>query len=136
MKRLLPIIILASTSLAELPSGYVQYTYLQGNGTDARVVTDYTPTPNYDTIKAVVEWPSGAFDRNQAIWCARENGAVNTWTLFALKDGNNGYKYRFDYATSQAANLAPALATDVKYTITAEGRIFNSVGENGQTHQT
>ena len=134
MKRLIPIIILASSvALAELPSGYVEYTYLQGNGVDARVVTDYMPTPNYDTIKAVVEWPSGVFDHNQAIWCAREIGAVTTCTLFALKDGNNGYKYRFDYASSQVANLSPALATDVKYTITAEGRIFNSVGENGQT---
>ena len=132
MKRLLPIILLTSSALAELPSGYVQYTYLQGNGTDARVVTDYTPTPNYDTIKAVVEWPSGAFDHNQAIWCAREDGKVKTWTLFALKDGNNGYKYRFDYGSSQSGYLTPALSTDVKYTITVEGRILNSVCENGQ----
>ena len=133
MKRLLPIMILASSALAELPSGYVQYTYLQGNGEDARVVTDYMPTPNYDTIKTVVEWPSDTFTRNQAIWCARENGAVKTWTLFALKDGNNGYKYRFDYGSSQSAYLTPALATDVRYAITTEGRKLTSSGENGQS---
>ena len=54
---------------AALPSGYMEFEYIQGNGIDARIITDYTPKPNQDKVEAVVSFPSGALDKNQAIWC-------------------------------------------------------------------
>ena len=70
-----------------LPAGYTEVEYIQGNGTDARIVTDYTPAPNTDKMEAVVEWPSGLQNANHAIWCARgSDSQVNSWTLFATKD--------------------------------------------------
>ena len=104
----------------EMPSGYTEIEYIQGPG-NARIVTDYMPQPNTDKIEAVVEWPSGTLNANQAVWCARGNGTqVDSWTLFYLND--NG-KFRFDYmpsgnAVSLQPNFAPSALT--KYTITAE----------------
>ena len=104
-----------------LPAGYTEVEYIQGNGTDARIVTDYTPAPNTDKMEAVVEWPSGLQNANHAIWCARGSDTqVNSWTLFAIKDNT---KFRYDYMPSgHAVSLVPdfTIATGTKYTITAE----------------
>ena len=104
-----------------LPAGYTEVEYIQGNGTDARIVTDYTPAPNTDKMEAVVEWPSGLQNANHAIWCARgSDSQVNSWTLFATKDNT---KFRYDYMPSgHAVSLVPdfTIATGTKYTITAE----------------
>ena len=104
-----------------LPSGYTEVEYIQGNGSSARIVTDYMPQPNTDKIEAVVEWPANtiAANVNQAIWCARGNGTqVDSWTLFEL-----GTQFRFDYMPSgHAVSLTPNFLTvaGTKYTITAE----------------
>ena len=125
----------------ELPSGYTEVEYIQGNGSNARIVTDYTPQPNNDKIEAVIEFPSGiaAFTVSQAIWCSRGNDTqVDSWTLFYIKDNN---KFRYDYMPSgHAVSLVPNFAntTDTKYTITAEDNTvtYSSNGTVLDSHYT
>ena len=129
-------IVSATTAVASLPSGYVECEFIQGNGSNARIVIDdYTPTPNDDKIEAVVSFPAGTLNQTQTIWCSRGNDLlVATWTLWVLND--SGYKFRFDYGTNDAGqNLTPVLsATDDKLTVTAEGPTFTSSGGQTQTH--
>lgn len=124
----------AFSATAALPSGYTQYTYIKGDGSTAKLVTDYTPTPNSDKIEAEISFPSGTLDQSQCIWCARGTStSTATWTLFVAN--SSGYKFRFDYGNSGGNWLTPALsATDVKYTVTADGPAFTWSGGNGQTH--
>ena len=124
----------ATAAFAALPSGYMEFEYIQGNGSNARIVTDYIPKPNLDKIEAVVEFPSSTLGANQVVWCARYNAQNTTWTLFVRDDS----QYRFDYGSPSAvsATLSPALVEGVKYTVTAEGNEFRSSGTNGQTHAT
>lgn len=125
----------ATTAVASLPSGYVECEYIQGNGSDAKIVTDYTPTPNSDKIEAVISFPAGALNQTQCIWCSRGSDLqVKTWSLFVLDD--SGYKFRFDYGTNDVGqNLTPVLsATDDKLTVTAEGPTFTSSGGQSSTH--
>ena len=120
---------------AALPSGYLEFEYIQGNGSNARIVLDdYTPTPNYDKIEAVVSFPAGTLNQTQTIWCSRGNGLTTaTWTLFVAN--SSGYKCRFDYGNSEGNWLTPVLsATDVKYTVTADGPAFTSSAGQSQTH--
>jgi len=115
-----------------IPAGYTEIEYIQGNGSNARIVTDYTPQPNTDKIEAVVEWPANtlAANVNHAVWCARgATTTTDTWTLFAL-----GTNFRFDYKATPGTTLTPALATGTKYTVAAEGNVFTWSGGNGQTH--
>ena len=123
----------ATTAVASLPSGYMECEYIQGNGSDARIVTDYTPTPNDDKIEAVVSFPAGTLDQSHTIWCSRGTTTTTaTWTLFALTSGK---AFRFDYGNTTGTGLTPALSdTDVKYTITAEGPTFNSSGGQTKTY--
>ena len=104
-----------------IPAGYTEIEYIQGNGLNTRIVTDYTPQPNIDKIEAVVEWPANTLNAHQAVWCSRGNDTqVDSWTLFYIKDNN---KFRYDYMPSgHAVSLVPNFAntTDTKYTITAE----------------
>ena len=115
----------------QMPTGYTEVEYIQGDGLDARILTDYVPTPNYDKIEAVVEFPDNSFANasSHTVWCARNNGTTKTWSAFVVYN-----KYRFDYASTQSDYLTPTLATGVKYTITADGPAFSSSGSNGQTH--
>ena len=123
----------ATTVVASLPSGYVECEFIQGNGSDARIVTDYTPTPNDDKIEAVVSFPAGTLNQTQTIWCSRgATTATDTWSLFVL---NSSYMFRFDYGSKTGTALTPVLSdTDVKYTVTADGNVFTWSGGNGQTH--
>ena len=120
----------------ELPTGYTEVEYIQGNGTNARIVTDYIPNPQTDKVEAVVEWPSSVSDAlagNQGVWCARGNGTLSdTWTLHML--GNSGGKFRFDYKSTSGDLLEPALSADVKYTVTADRNVVSWSGGSGQTH--
>ncbi len=128
------ITLLSAAANAALPAGYTQCEFIQGNGSNARIVTDYTPTPNYDKIEAVVSFPAGTLNQTQTIWCSR--GATTTtatWTLFVLN--SSGYKFRFDYGSTTGTALTPVLSdTDVKYTVTADGNVFTWSGGNGQTY--
>ena len=127
----------ATAAFAALPSGYMEFEYIQGNGIDARIITDYTPKPNQDKIEAVVSFPSGTLDKNQAIWCARgKDSRDKTYTLFALRDSSdNKYKFRFDYKATTDAYLTPSLADDDgKYTVTADRNVFTWSGGNGKTY--
>ena len=119
-----------------IPAGYTEVEYIQGNGSNARIVTDYVPTPNADKIEAVVEWPANtlAANVNHAVWCARgATTTTDTWTLFAL-GSSSGTNLRFDYKVTVGSNLTPALAIGTKYTVAAEGNVFTWSGGNGQTH--
>jgi hypothetical protein len=104
-----------------IPAGYTEIEYIQGNGSNTRIVTDYTPQPNTDKIEAVVEWPVNTLNANQAVWCSRGNDTqVNSWTLFYINDNK---KFRYDYMPNgHAVSLTPEFTTSTgtKYTITAE----------------
>ena len=119
-----------------IPAGYTEVEYIQGNGLNARIVTDYTPQPNTDKIEAVVEWPANTLNANQAVWCSRGNGTqADSWTLFYLNDNT---KFRFDYMPNgHAVSLTPdfTAATGTKYTITAEDNTV-TYSANGAVLQT
>ena len=115
-----------------LPAGYTEVEYIEGNGTDARIVTDYVPTPNADKIDAVVSFPT--LDTTQrAIWCARASFNSSSWTLFV----NNAKKFRFDYGNTVSQYADVGLATNLKYTVTAAGNQFSFTSATqygGYTH--
>ena len=123
---------LSATAFGALPSGYTQYTYIQGDGSSARIVIDdYTPTPNNDKIEAVLEFPS--LDKTMNVWCARGSGASDaTWSLFVLN--SSGYKFRFDYSSTANRYVASALSANTQYTVTADGPTFTWSGGTGTTH--
>ena len=126
----------AQASGAWFIEGYTEVEYIQGNGKDARIVTDYIPNPQTDKIEAVVEWPANAFANNvnHAIWCARGiTTTTDSWTLFALGSAS-GTNFRFDYKSTPSASLTPALATGTKYTVTAERNVFTWSGGDSYTH--
>ena len=116
-----------------LPSGYTEVEYIQGNGY-VRITTDYTPNPTTDKAEAVVEWPNGTLNNNQAVWCARVGSGANnaSWTLFLLN--SSGYKFRFDYSNAAGNYLTPAVAADTKYTVTVDRNVITWSGGEGQTH--
>ena len=71
-----------------LPAGYTEIEYIQGNGLNTRIVTDYTPQPNTDKIEAVVEWPTDTLNANQAVWCSRgDDTQVNSWGSSCISVG-------------------------------------------------
>ena len=117
-----------------LPAGYTEVEYIQGNGSNARIVTDYTPNPSTDKIELEVEWPANTLGVNQAIWCARgSDTTVNTWTMFMLgKDGDN--KLRFDYKSTVSALLTPAVSVGTKYTVTVDRNAATWTGGDGYSH--
>ncbi len=114
-----------------LPAGYTEVEYIQPSG-NARIITDYTPTPNADKIEAVVEFPT--LDTTQrAIWCARASFNSSTWTLFV----NAGKKFRFDYGNTVSQIADVVLTTDQRYTVTAASNQFSFVSASqsgGYTH--
>ncbi len=119
-----------------LPEGYTEIEYIQGNGSDACIFTDYTPQPNTDKIEAVIEWPEGMLDINQTIWCSRgETSIKDTWTLFFL---NTDKCFRFDYGpqgsvAQEKSNFKPSAGK--KYTITAEDNTI-TYSANGSVLET
>ncbi|MBO4709613.1 MAG: hypothetical protein J5727_07540 [Kiritimatiellae bacterium] len=117
-----------------LPSGYTEVEYIQGNGSSARIVTDYVPNPTTDKIELVAEWPSGTLNANQAVWCARGSDTnVKTWTLFMLNQSGN--KFRFDYNSNVNTFFSNAVADDTKYTVTVDGNVATWDGPgNGCSH--
>ena len=116
-----------------LPSGYTEVEYIQGDG-NVRITTDYTPNPTTDKVEAVVEWPDGTLNNNQAVWCARVGSGANnaSWTLFLLN--SSGYKFRFDYSNAAGNYLTPAVTADTKYTVTVDRNVITWSGGEGQTH--
>ena len=116
---------------ARIPEGHTEIEYIQGNGSDARIVTDYIPNPATDKIEAVFQFPAStlANNVNHTIWCARTDGNVKTWTLFVLNKA-----YRFDYNTTQNSVSGTDLNTTEIYTVTADGNEFSSSGSNGSSH--
>ena len=103
-----------STHAATLPSEYKALLYIEGTGTQY-INTGYTPQST-DTIEEEVEFSSTG--SNQAFWCARKDGAVDTFTFFWLTSG-----LRFDYNTAQSAiPLATfTAAVGTRYRVKADG---------------
>lgn len=120
-----------AASAAVLPTGYTELGYIQGNGSDSRIVTDYTPDPSTDKIEAVVEFPT--LDKPMAIWCARGATAnTNTWSMLAMGSGD---RLRFDYGAYCDCNkfFTSAPAVNTTYTITADRNMatLNGAGSVG-----
>jgi hypothetical protein len=103
-----------SAHAATLPSEYKALLYIEGTGTQY-INTGYTPQST-DTIEEEVEFSSTG--SNQAFWCARKDGAVDTFTFFWLTSG-----LRFDYNTAQSAiPLATfTAAVGTRYRVKADG---------------
>ena len=124
-----PAVPLAAIAAGKLPAGYTEVEYIQGNGS-SRIVTDYTPNPQKDKVEAVVNFTAKTF--HQAVWCARDSGSADTWTLFMFKLSDDRYQFRFDYGTvgSQYPNFN--VSTNTKYTITAEGNTITYAVDGSQ----
>jgi len=118
-----------------LPYGYTEVEYVKGNGSNCRIVSDYTPNPTTDKIEAVVEFASNP-TADQLVWCARGNGdTTKTWSLYVLKDTtDNLYKFRFDYNSTAGTVCTPAVSAGTKYTVTVDRNEFTWSGGEGQTH--
>ena len=122
---------IAAFAAGTLPAGYTEVEYIQGNGTNARILTDYTPNPATDKIEAVVEFPS--LDATMNVWCARgSTPSTATWSLFVLN--SSGYKFRFDYNNTAGNYATTALSANTKYTVTADGPTFTWSGGTGASH--
>ena len=113
-----------------LPAGYTEVQYILGNSAKY-IKTNYTPNPTTDKAEVVVEWPdSSSISGNQAIWCARNNGNVTTWTHFLI-----GSKIRFDYNTTTGTQLNPEVVAGTRYTNTVDRNVITWSGSNeSQTH--
>ena len=65
----------AATALAvALPDGYTPLDYIQGDGTAALILTDYTPVPALDRVNAKFELTSTT--ANSTIFCSRGNNTT------------------------------------------------------------
>ena len=116
---------------ARIPEGYTEIEFIKGNGSNARIVTDYVPTPNADKIEAVVSFPT--LDKAMTIWCARGSSTTTaSWTMFMLND--SGYKLRLDYGSVNNKYFAPTLSANTKYMVTAEGNVGTWTNGTGVTH--
>ena len=119
---------------AALPEGYTRLQYIQSvRSGSTRIVTNYTPQPNNDIIEAVFEPVQIAANVNQAIWCARGNGATaNTCTFFII-----GTQFRFDYGNGTTATGTPfgEAATENIYTVVASNNVVTVNGVVGQTFE-
>ncbi len=113
------VVSLTASAAGVLPKGYTEIEYIQGNGSNARIVTDYTPVPGKDKIEAEVEFPT--LD-TATIWCARgSTSSTDTWSLFML---NN--TFRFDYFNDTTKVIAGfTCAADKRYKVVAEGCKFD-----------
>lgn len=105
-----------SSNAGLLPEGYSEVEYIQGNGKDARILTNYTPVPSTDKIEAVIDWPNDIRTTHEAIWCAREASTTKAWSLFYIKDNK---KFRFDYGETMSSLVPKFEISSRKYTITA-----------------
>lgn len=110
-----------------LPEGYTEIEYIQGNGSNARIVTDYTPVPGKDKIEAEVEFPT--LD-TATIWCARGSTAsTDTWSLF-MSDNT----FRFDYFNDTTRKVAGfTCAANKRYKVVAEGCKFDIYSDGSRS---
>lgn len=120
----IPTVPLAVFAAGKLPAGYTEVEYIRGNGS-SRIVTDYTPNPQTDRVEAVVNFTAKTF--HQSVWCARDAGANDTWTLFMIKVADDVYQFRFDYGTAGSQYASFNVSTNIKYTITAEANTITYV---------
>lgn len=113
-----------------LPAGYTEVRYIQGDGSKY-IKTNYTPNPTTDKVEAVVEWPdSTSLSGNQAIWCARNNENVKTWTHLLISG-----KIRLDYNTTTGTQLTPDVVAGTIYTNTVDRNVITWSGSNdSQAH--
>ena len=116
----------AAQAAGTLPTGYTEVRYIQGDGSNARIVTDYTPNHLTDKIEAVVSWT--AVDQSATIWCSRgATSSTDSWTVFMVN--NSGYKFRLDYGTGKDGYASPlTVAANTIYTVTAEDKRIDVVG--------
>ena len=109
---------LTASAAGVLPKGYTEIEYIQGNGSNARIVTNYTPVPGKDKIEAEVEFPT--LD-TATIWCARGSTAsTDTWSLFMVDN-----KFRFDYFNDTTRKVDFTCAANKRYKVVAEGCKFD-----------
>ena len=119
-----------------VPSGYTQYTFIQGDGASGRIlIDDYTPTANSDKIEAMVSFPSGTLSAQQ-IWCAcGTTSTTATWSLYVNANSATAYKLRLDYGNATGTAVDGALKdSDLKYRVMAEGTNFVWSGGVGQSY--
>ena len=118
---------LTASAAGVLPEGYTEVEYIQGNGSNARIVTDYTPVPGKDKIEAEVEFPT--LD-TATIWCARGSTAsTDAWSLFMLDN-----TFRFDYFNDTIRKVAGfTCAANKRYKVVAEGCKFDFYSDGSRS---
>ena len=112
-----------SVAAGELPLGYEQVAYIQGDGQTGYILTDYVPQPNRDKI--VIEFELANLSKNSALWCTRSYVSSPkqnaTWEMFHLP----GTGFRMDYKTDESANrtiFGNSASSNTRYTLTTAGR--------------
>lgn len=106
-----------------LPAEYQQVEYIKANG-NCQVRTGITPACT-DTIE--MTWLQNTVSGNQALWCARNDGAVTTFTAFSI-----GNKVRFDRNNNKVTG-ANAITVNTKYKIVANGNTLAGTVTNADT---
>ena len=108
-------------------ASYTELEYIQGTGSTGKqwIYTGFTPTSETRLEMKVRFMSIGA---NQAIYCARTSGDVDSLTGFLMQNGN----LRFDYRVADTGRtLSDKMAVDTDYVIVVDGRT-QAVSANGQ----
>ena len=108
-------------------ASYTELEYIQGTGSTGKqwIYTDFTPTSSTRLEMKVRFMSIGA---NQAIYCARKSGDVDSLTGFLMQNGN----LRFDYKVGDTGRtLSDKMAVDTDYMIVVDGGT-QAVSANGQ----
>jgi len=118
---------LAHGGFAALPAGYTRLEYVQGNGTDAYLESNFTPNPQTD--KVVMEVALTDRTQNQTMFsCRAFNNPQKSWTLFLL----GGQGWRFDYV-SAGTTTTDTQPIGSRITLTVDKNIFSSSTGVGRT---
>ena len=116
----------ALSANAALPTGYTQYTYIQGNATVSGgsttaenagyVITDIYLDPSRDTIDAVFQ--IGAEQSRKTMWCARGTGDTPSALSLLYNHSSNQRGFLFQYNALTPDNCRSSNTYDPGETIT------------------
>jgi len=113
----------AAKGFAALPSGYTRVQYVQGNGTDAYLESNFALVPATDKIVCEVE-PT-AVNINQSVFSSRGNLNANPlWCLTLRSDNGGSIRYDFNVTGTPTGSIIAG----TRYTFTAEGNTLKWSG--------
>ena len=122
---------------AALPSDYVELQFIKGTGNAQAYIcaSDIYINPQTDKIVTTFEVGSLSSGNGCAIWCARETYEAKTYSLlWSVNTRYNKLLFQAAYSSSDGTyggrETDPAV-TNAIVTVTAEGRSWHVVTENG-----